>query len=778
MFRFGVRLSLTGGREGRTRLIVTAVAVAIGVAILLAVLADFHAFQVTSNRSFWEGTTASQGTAASAASTESAGGRMELWNYSDDIYQGRTIERLDVAALGSHAPVLPGISRLPGPGQYYASPALAARLRSAPRSQLGDRFPGALIGTIGQRALTGPDELVIFVGYRPATLASLPSTIRVDKIATAAGKQVWSPYFRVAFIGGALAFVLPILILIGTATRLAAARREERYAALRLTGATSRQIGVIAAADSLISALLGTLLGIGVFLLLRPALAGTAITSERYFADQVTPTLAGYLGVLVVVPAAAAVTGLLSLRRVRISPLGVSRKVTPPAPSKWRALPLTAGLVLFVVGLALTSKKSIGATAIPGLLVTMIGLVIAGPWLTAQAARVVPRLLSGAAPVLAARRLADNPKAAFRSVSGLVLAVFLGTMVAALLPAIQATTATPTARALDNVLLDGFTVSPVCGNSVNCTGSAPAGYGPGAGSAAQQRIAAEGLPPAAGAAVLTGLRQIHGAQAVPIYSQAAGGALAGGAGGPAGPQPGNSVIPCAGLRLIGAFGTCAPGLTAVQASTWSLYGDNPSYTTKPFVNSHNPAAKASYSGLYLQAVLVKVDSQATLERVRTFLDTHTQLSASGTAPRTFGEAVQVREGVATTVQRLIDIAVALTLIVAGCSLAVAAGGGVVERKRPFTLLRLSGMPAATLNRVVLMEAVAPLVAAAAVAAGVAYIMSVLTVRKLGPEGSPTPVLDHAYFLIMGAGLGGALLVLLAALPLLGRVSSPANVRFE
>jgi hypothetical protein len=80
--------------------------------------------------------------------------------------------------------------------------------------------------------------------------------------------------------------------------------------------------------------------------------------------------------------------------------------------------------------------------------------------------------------------------------------------------------------------------------------------------------------------------------------------------------------------------------------------------------------------------------------------------------------------------------------------------------------------------VVLLEAVAPLVAATAVAASLAYAMSVLTVHKLGPTGTPTPMLGHAYYLIMGAGLAGALLIVLAALPLLGRVSSPAGVRFE
>ena len=55
-------------------------------------------------------------------------------------------------------------------------------------------------------------------------------------------------------------------------------------------------------------------------------------------------------------------------------------------------------------------------------------------------------------------------------------------------------------------------------------------------------------------------------------------------------------------------------------------------------------------------------------------------------------------------QRLINTAVVLTLIVAGCSLAVSVGGSLVERKRPFTLLRVTGTQVSMLYRVVLLEA--------------------------------------------------------------------------
>ena len=45
MLRLGLRLALSGGREALVRLAVTAAAVAVGVALLLGVLAEFHAFQ-------------------------------------------------------------------------------------------------------------------------------------------------------------------------------------------------------------------------------------------------------------------------------------------------------------------------------------------------------------------------------------------------------------------------------------------------------------------------------------------------------------------------------------------------------------------------------------------------------------------------------------------------------------------------------------------------------------------------------------------------------------
>jgi predicted lysophospholipase L1 biosynthesis ABC-type transport system permease subunit len=235
---------------------------------------------------------------------------------------------------------------------------------------------------------------------------------------------------------------------------------------------------------------------------------------------------------------------------------------------------------------------------------------------------------------------------------------------------------------------------------------------------------------------------------------------------------------CASLRALAVLGQCAPGRTAVITNAQSLFGDNPSFATQPIAGHASAAAPADYASLPLQAVLVKVSRPAVLERVRTYLATHTPLSESGSAPRTFGEAVGARTGLADNVERLIYIAVIMTLLVAGCSLAVAAGGGLMERRRPFSLLRVTGTPVATLRRVVLLETALPLAVATVVAGGAGYLIAALTVGKLTPKGAPAPAPGSDYYLLMGTGLVVAFAVILLTPPLMKRMTSPATARFE
>jgi FtsX-like permease family len=800
MLRLSLRLTLHSGREALVRLLITAAAVAVGVGLLLGVLSELHAFESNAYKACWSCT---QGASVPAALPAHG----ELWNNSVDFYQGQTISRLDVAALGPGAPLPPGISRLPAPGTYYASPALAGLLKTVPADQLGDRFPGRLAGTIGQAALTGSNELAIYIGYTPAALSGVDGTQWVTSLYTGAGQQVFTPFFKDAFYVGMLAVLLPMLVLISTATRLAADRREERFAALRLVGGTPADIRLIATVEATASSFAGAVLGTAVFLLARPLLAGSAFFGTPYFESDVTPTLGGYLAILVIVPAAAALAALVSLRRVQISPFGVSRRAKPKPPTPWRLVVLAIGLGLYVYGLWNTTHDSIGFTTYPGILITMIGLVIAGPWITAQAAALFGRTARGSSGLLASRRLSDNPRGAFRSVTGLVLAVFLGTMIGTLVPAIDAIQQTPGAGALSNVLVGRVGLSQSAGQQLISGISAIPGAtvfplyevpAPGAGPGAS------GSQPATQTRGPGGKAQGPGSQAQGPGGQAQGpGGQAQGPGGQAqGPGgqaqgPGGQgtssakqyfsnhvAVSCADLRAIGALGECAAGLTAVQTTDDSMFGDNPIYDTKPIVSSADPGYTGDLARLPLQTVLVKVNNAAALERVRTYLAVHAPpqtgggVGSSPTPPRTFGETLQIRTARAALAANLAYAMVALTLVVAGCSLAVAVGGGLVDRKRPFTLLRVSGTQAGVLSRVVLLEAAVPLLGATILAAAIAYGTSVLAVVRLAPSDTGIPQLGHDYYTIMGIGLAFAFGVIAATLPLLRRMTAPATIRFE
>ena len=353
MIRLGLRLTLAGGREAGVRLVLLVAAVGLGVGLLLTAVAGVNAVNTQNDRYAWLSTgNAAGGTGASAAKTATD---PLWWLIRADRFGGQLIGRIDVAATGPASPVPPGIGHLPGPGQYYASPALAALMARTPADQLAVRYPGHQIGTIGDAALPSPNSLVIVIGRTTGQLARTPGAVRATAIATRPpsgclegqclpGEGMDANSINLVMSVVALAILFPLLIFIGIATRLSAARREERFAAMRLAGATPRQISLIAAVESTVAAVAGMVTGFGLFFLLRIPLAAVPFTGTPFFPSDLSLSLPDVLLVALGVPLAAAIVARLALRRVRISPLGVTRRVTPKAPRAWRVLPLLAGV--------------------------------------------------------------------------------------------------------------------------------------------------------------------------------------------------------------------------------------------------------------------------------------------------------------------------------------------------------------------------------------------------------------------------------------------------
>ncbi|MER5321658.1 FtsX-like permease family protein [Streptosporangium roseum] len=738
MILLGLRLSLRGGREAATRLALIVAGVAVGVVVLLATLSLFNAFQATNDRTCWECT---RGTAPSGWALDATADGA-LWNLHEDYYAGRTIKRLDVAALGTRAPVIPGLSRMPGPGRYYASPALARLLDSAPREQLADRFPGTPAGLIGRAALSGPDELAIVVGLTPRQVAAMPGARQVDTVATEPAVDDNTDLYQFGFGVAAVGLIVPLLVLVGTATRLAAARRETRLAAIRLAGATSRQVNVLAAVDAALGALLGALAGLALFQVVRPALAGVRLTGARFFPELITPRPWQYAAVLACVPVIAACAALWSLRRVRISPLGAARKAAPPPPRAWRVVPLLAGLGLFAGPVYRNGKEPDAVLAGTGLALIMVGLVLAGPWLTMRAARLAARLTRSAATLLAAQRMAADPKTAFRAVSGLVLAVFIGTAIAGLVPAVLSGQRAVAGGELNHVLRAQFA-----------------------------RPGVTGLSQQAQADLLARLRASPGVDVLPIYARADREAVRMP---PDGPPPARTVVECASLARFPVLGRCPAAAQAVAGSFDRLVNaDNPLTIDKILPLAGPASHSASATGLDLESILISTADTAAVERIRTLLAEHT-----ADAPMTFAEVAQVRAALYTQVESIAMAMVALTLIVGGCSLVVAVGGGLVERRQPFTLLRLAGTPTRTLAGVVLLESALPLVLAAVLAAGAGFGVAEPLIDQLAMKGASLAMPGPAYFATVGGGMAASLLVILAGLPLLRRMTAPDDARFE
>jgi hypothetical protein len=742
VIRFGLRLTVRGGREAATRLVLISTAVALGVGLLLATLAGINAVNTQNGRYAWLESGGTQ------APTIRPGTDPAWWRLSADRFGDKLIGRVDVAATGARPPVPPGIPGLPGPGQFFASPAMSRLLAATPRDQLAARYPGRQIGVIGDAALPAPNSLIIIVGHTPRQLAhagarlitgistTSPSTCNGQDCAIGVGINARGIDLVLSVVVAALLF--PVLIFIATATRLSAARREQRFAAMRLVGATPGQVTVISAVESTVAAVIGVAAGFGVFYAVRPVLAPIPFTGVPFFVRDLSLNLPDVLLVALGVPLGAAAAARLALRRVNISPLGVTRRITPRPPAAWRVIPVLAGLGelgYFVAAGRPASTAGQILAYLPGILVTMAGLVIAGPWLTLHAARVLAGRAQRPAALIAARRLADNPHTAFRAISGLVLALFVTSVAVGVITTIEAynggARTTPADRA--TLVNDFFRDHP--------------------GTAPSRTVAA--VPPI----LLDRLRSTPGVDAVVLVHRNP----------VTGPTDPRGLISCADLARVPALGRC-PARAAVAAIEPDLAGSRVVPSVWPAV----PVPAARLRGMQVMSlVVVTGGSTAAVERTRTALElAYPQTGAPPTVANW-----QAQDGKQTAAyQRLADVVIIASLPIAGCTLAVSVVAGLNERRRPFSLLRLTGAPLRTLRRVVLLESAVPLLLAAAVAVAAGFLAAGLFVCSQLSETLQPP--DPAFYVAAAAGLFISLSIILSTLPVLKRLSAPEAARAE
>lgn len=219
----------------------------------------------------------------------------------------------------------------------------------------------------------------------------------------------------------------------GSAARLSLARREKDLATTRLIGGTSAQVGAVAVLDVAAQALVGALIGVGLHLAVTPALTHLDFGITPFtVADLLMPVWAYPLVALGMVLLAAGSAGV-SLTGVVLSPLGVARDSRVVRMSVVRVVLwvlLILGFFVFMqIGGTLLGQFADGM-ALLAVMAVFVGLIVAGmnvvgPFIVWIVARALAKSAPLPSVMVGARRLAADPRAGWRSVSGITFALVI-----------------------------------------------------------------------------------------------------------------------------------------------------------------------------------------------------------------------------------------------------------------------------------------------------------------------------------------------------------------
>ncbi len=781
MIRLGWRLAVAGGRSGAIVTSLTALAVAVGTAILLFALSFEPALATRYDHSAWRDTPGQLDPATADHGL--------MLSRTDDHWQGQHLTRMDVAALSPDAPVPPGLDHVPAAGTVYVSPALEQLMAANPGDELGNRF-GAITGTIGDAGLMSPDELAVVVGRDPAALRAEGARVVTALDGTGQIPMPRNELIRILVVIAVIGALAPVAMLVATATRLSAARRERRLAALRLAGATPWQVTILAAVEALAATIPGALGGVLLFFAVRPLIAQVPLMQATWFPGSILPPLGPAVALLALVPVVGVVAAVVALRRLNVSPLGVQRHERPGPLRRLRLLPLAASLAVFTgVLLVAEANRSAGAPEwfLWGLggsfFAIIVGISIAGPWVTVGVGSIVARFARGPVGLLAGRRLLDDPRASFRAIGGVVMAVFVGSAYLAMASFI--TSLAPTADQLavrPDVL---FATVPGDDGAVADAAVVKVRTTAGVEGAVVLREIMVTPAGAADGSTITDFAVVADCQAL-VATLAADG-LSCGPGlehlGPGGkPLPAGTAMS---MKYLGGIWTSTAPVRQVQLAIppdkVDRYAPEGQAAAAPGVLPAvivEPAAVGADLSAFLPTrIVVRTDgSTAAIERARTALEAAMPTSVVSTV----GEEATDSAAAVAELGRVVSLGVIVAMLIAGATLAISVITGLLERRTPFALLRLTGMPVRRLQAVLLLEAAAPLGAVALLSAVLGTGVAQLLLRTLlasRPEVA-VPGPDLGLVALLTVATAGALGVVAAALPLVPRITDTEATRFQ
>ena len=730
------RLLVANDRSARRRLAGIVAGVMVGVTLFLMLLAAAQAFPERSMRSSWASTALIPGIPGQSNHTDlqpdhplTAGELAVASNFDVVGNQSITVLRVALPESGTTSVRIPGSDIVPKRGEYLASPALAKRIASLPADQLGDRY-GKQVGVLSPEAVEGPDSLVAVVGTDLGTVAASDFYIPPQVVTSFQGIPYENEAYRIATIVGAIAVLVPALLLVGIVTDLGAAQRAERFATLRLIGATPQQVARTAALEIGATTFVGALAGVALYLALIPLAAQITLKSSRfYYSDLLRSPVNAVLAVVVTTAGAAAVAWWRT-RRADLGPLGGSRERAERRPRLISLAPVILGTVGLVSTPTVAHQNSdLTIYLLPvSFLCTMLGLLWAGPVLTWWVARGGRALAHSAAQVIGFNRITQHPRAVFRAVAGVVVAVYAMTVFAV---------AITVAAGTRDVTQGGGHLSPT---SLEAT---PAVSDEGTLNSAVDQLAA-----------------------VPGVTTVAVGRISGD-----GKQDSRVILEADKAEALGAPHVASPD-GAVSISTRWLY-ENAAASPSPV--SAEELASAREHGAPIVLVGTDPASPGAVERARTALATSGL--ALGTAP-TSPSSIQALQDTAMENQfaQLGYIGILIAAGISAVSLGVSTVAALLGRRRVLGLLRLVGMPAATLRSMVSYETMLPAVTALAMSIGLGWLTAWALVGGVSGRHISWP--GGGYWLALGACLALVVVATLASARYGRRMLAGTTVRFE
>jgi hypothetical protein len=735
-------LLLGGGRRGAMRLLLVVAGVAVGVAMVLGALAIGPARDAQDRRDSIRTTPPNVAPSDPRPALLWGPGRQYGWIGPDQLVL------IEVAATGPGAPLPLGADRMPTPGEVLVSPALKRLLDSNQGAVYRQRFPGRVASTLGPAVLHDPSELVAIVGVEPGALRDAYRVTDWHAARPAPPPASGGTFNRrLVYLLAALGVLIPIGVFIAASARVGASTRERRYAALRLIGATPKQVALAAAGESAVAGVLGAIAGLLLALAVRTQSAHFSAAGYAGYPSDFTVPLWQIVLVIVATPVLAAAVTVESMRRVVTTPLGVTRSQASNRPSAWRAAPLAlcwlelAWAVQAGDGLGENGKMlALGA----GFAGVILGIVIAGPWLVGMLAALVARLARGPGALIAGRRLQSAPGTAFRAVGGAVLGVFAATAVLVFLPSQERWAAADTTASI---------MPPAADASVQV-------FRNGAPRSVTDTLARD-------LAAVPGVRAVLPSARVHIPGQ---GDVSG------------LFASCADARkaLNQRIGRC-PANGVLIARQWGLkIGDRLRVRgVQTRVVGYIPLGYAS--------VLIPPDAvappphptewtlvtDARLETAQRIRAAHIASGLTGDVQTAADNAVPSQS--VSSVRRQAQLVVLLMLSIAGCSLAVMMIEGIVERRRELATLAATGTRPRDLRTAAALEVLIPLGVASSVSCAIGVLVTATLLRVRG-IGLVVPWGDLATLLVMTLVVAAAVLAL--GLPTLGRVIRADNLRTE